>query len=65
MAATPGLCIFIKNTSGSNTLKVYPASNDAIDGNGTNGAMSIGPLGQIQFVAHSSAQWYTVGATYA
>ena len=65
MAATPGLCIFIKNTSGSNTLKVYPASNDAIDGNGTNGAMSIGPLGQIQFVAHSSSQWYTVGATYA
>ena len=65
MAATPGLCIFIKNTSVSNTLKVYPASNDAIDGNGTNGAMSIGPLGQIQFVAHSSAQWYTVGATYA
>lgn len=65
MSATPGLCIYIKNTSGSNTLKVYPASSDAIDGNGTNGAMSIGPLGQIQFVAHSSAQWYTVGATYA
>ena len=65
MSATPGLCIYIKNTSGSNTLKVYPASSDAIDGNGTNTAMSIGPLGQIQFVAHSASQWYTVGATYA
>ena len=65
MAATPGLCIYIKNLDPTDTLKVYPASNDAIDGNGTNGAMSIGPLGQIQFVAHSSSQWYTVGATYA
>ena len=65
MSATPGLCIYIKNTSGSNTLKVYPASSDAIDGNGTNGAISIGPLGHIQFVAHSSSQWYSVGATYA
>ena len=65
MSATAGLCIYIKNTSGSNTLKVYPGTSDAIDGNGTNGAMSIGPLGQIQFVAHSASQWYTVGATYA
>jgi hypothetical protein len=65
MAATPGLCIYIKNLDPTDTLKVYPASSDAIDGNGTNGAMSIGPLGQIQFVAHSSSQWYTVGATYA
>ena len=65
MAATPGLCIYIKNLDPTDTLKVYPASNDAIDGNGTNGAMSISPLGQIQFVAHSSSQWYTVGATYA
>jgi hypothetical protein len=65
MSATPGLCIYIKNLDATDTLQVYPASNDAIDGNGTNGAMSISPLGQIQFVAHSSSQWYTVGATYA
>ncbi len=65
MSAVAGLCIYIKNLDPTDTLKVYPASNDAIDGNGTNGAMSIGPLGQIQFVAHSSSQWYTVGATYA
>lgn len=65
MSAVAGLCIYIKNLDATDTLKVYPASNDAIDGNGTNGAMSIGPLGQIQFVAHSSSQWYTVGATYA
>jgi len=65
MNATPGLCIYIKNLDATDTLKVYPATNDAIDGNGTNGAMSISPLGQIQFVAHSSSQWYTVGATYA
>ncbi len=65
MPAVAGLCIYIKNLDATDTLKVYPASNDAIDGNGTNGAMSISPLGQIQFVAHSSSQWYTVGATYA
>ena len=65
MTAEAGLCIYIKNTSASNTLKVYPASTAAIDGISGPSAMSIGPNGQIQFVAHSATQWYTVGATYA
>jgi hypothetical protein len=63
MSATQGLCIYVKNLSASNILKVYPASGDNIDS--SSGAMSIGPKGQIQFVAHSSSAWYTVGATYA
>ena len=64
MTATAGLCIFIKNTSTTNNLKVYPNASDSIDENGGS-AMNIGALGHIQFVAHSSSQWYTVGATYA
>jgi hypothetical protein len=65
MTATPGLCIYIKNLSGSNLLKVYPATSDAIDENAVNNALVIGPKGHIQFVAHSASQWYSVGATYA
>ena len=65
MTATPGLCIYIKNLSGSNLLKVYPATSDAIDENATDTALVIGPKGHIQFVAHSASQWYSVGATYA
>ena len=64
MSATAGLCIFIKNTSSTNNLKVYPNASDSIDENGGS-AMTIGALGQIQFVAHSASQWYSVGATYA
>ena len=64
MSATQGLCIYVKNLS-SNTLKVYPNTGDSVDQNGVNSAMDIGPLGQIQFVAHSASKWYTVGATYA
>ena len=63
MTAVAGLCLYIKNISASNILKVYPAPGDNIDG--SPGAMSIGPKGHIQFVAHSSSAWYTVGATYA
>ena len=65
MPAVAGLTIYIKNLSGSNLLKVYPATSDAIDENGTNGACVVGPKGHIQFVAHSASQWYSVGATYA
>ena len=65
MPAAAGLCIYIKNLSGSNLLKVYPNASDSIDENGTNGPIVIGAKGQIQFVAHSASQWYSVGATYA
>ena len=65
MSAVAGLCIYVKNLDPTDTLKVYPSASDVIDGNGVNGAMDIGPGGQIQFVAHSSSQWYSVGATYA
>ena len=65
MPAAAGLCIYVKNLSGSNLLKVYPNASDSIDENGTNGPIVIGAKGQIQFVAHSASQWYSVGATYA
>jgi hypothetical protein len=64
MTATAGLCIYIKNTSSTNNLKVYPNASDSIDENGGS-AMTIGALGHLQFVAHSASQWYSVGATYA
>ena len=65
MTATTGMCIYIKNLSASNNLTVYPAVGGTVDDNGTNGGMTIGPKGHIQFVAHGASQWYTVGATYA
>ena len=49
----------------SNSLLVYPASTAAINSLSTNVGYSHVTLATLQYIAISSTQWYTVGASYA
>ena len=62
--AVAGIAIVIVNTS-ANTLLVYPASGAAINSLATNVGYSQTTLATLQYIAISSTQWYTVGASYA
>jgi hypothetical protein len=61
--AVAGMIINVTNTN-ANTLLVYPASGAQINSLGTNAGFSQGTT-TIQFIAPTTTQWYTVGATYA
>jgi hypothetical protein len=63
-SATAGMSIVIVNSS-ANTLLVYPASGAAINSLSTNVGYSHVTLATLQYIAISSTQWYTVGASYA
>ena len=64
-AASPGMTIYITNTT-ANTLNVYPASGAAIGTLSANAALAQSGNGAtIQFIAPTTTQWYTVGATYS
>ena len=63
-SATAGMAIVIVNSS-ANTLLVYPASGAAINSLSTNVGYSHVTLATLQYIAISSTQWYTVGASYA
>ena len=58
-SATPGFSVYISNTGG-NTLKVYPASGDQIDGNATNNPETFGDGIAKTFVCYSTGPivWY-------
>ncbi len=62
--AVAGMAIVITNTS-ANSLNVYPASGAAINTLSANAAVTQAAGSTLQFVAMTSTQWYTVGATYA
>ena len=62
--AVAGMTIYITNTS-ANSLLVYPATGAAINELSTNVALSQVTKATIHYVAASSTQWYSVGATYA
>ena len=62
--AVAGMTIYITNTS-ANSLLVYPASGAAINELSTNVALTHATKATIHYVAASSTQWYSVGATYA
>jgi hypothetical protein len=62
--AVAGMAIVITNTS-ANSVLVYPASGGVINTQATNVAFTQGPGSTLQFVAMSTTQWYTVGATFA
>ena len=62
--ATAGMAIVIVNSS-ANSLLVYPASGAAINSLSTNTGYSHVTLATLQYIAISSTQWYTVGASYA
>ena len=61
--AVAGMMVTVTNTNG-NTLLVYPASGGQINSLGTNAGFTQGTT-TIQFIAPTTTQWYTVGATYA
>ena len=61
--AIVGMTVTITNTT-ANSLLVYPASGGTINSLGTNTAFAQGTT-TIQFIAPTTTQWYTVGATYA
>jgi hypothetical protein len=63
-SATAGMAIAIVNSS-ANSLLVYPASGAAINSLSTNVGYSHETLATLQYIAISSTQWYTVGASYA
>ena len=60
-SSTAGMTIYITNTS-ANSLIVYPASG-AINSAAASYTQPTGST--IHYLAASSTQWYTVGATYA
>ena len=61
--AVSGMVITVTNTT-ANSLIVYPATNGQINTLGANVGFTMGTT-TIQFIAPSTTQWYTVGATYA
>lgn len=63
--AVAGMAITIINAN-ANSLLVYPATGAAINALATNaGFTQANANATIQYVAVSTTQWYTVGATYA
>jgi hypothetical protein len=62
--AAAGMVITITNTSANNLL-VYPASGGVINSQSTNQAITQPAGSTLQYIAPTSTQWYTVGATYA
>jgi len=61
--AVAGMAITITNTS-ANSLLVYPATGAQINSLGTNIGFTQVSGATLQFVAPTSTQWYTIGATY-
>jgi len=62
--AVAGMTVYITNTS-ANSLLVYPATGAVINELSTNVGYSQATKATIHYVAASSTQWYSVGATYA
>jgi hypothetical protein len=62
--AVAGMVITITNTS-ANSLLVYPAVNGIINSLAANAAFTQSSGSTLEFIAPTTTQWYTVGATYA
>ena len=62
--AVAGMAITITNTS-ANSLLVYPATGAQINALGTNVGYAQASGSTLQFVAPTTTQWYSVGASYA
>jgi hypothetical protein len=62
--AVAGMTIYITNTT-ANSLLVYPASGAAINALSTNIGLTQAANSTIHYIAPTSTQWYSVGATYA
>jgi hypothetical protein len=62
--AVAGMVVSITNTS-ANALLVYPATGAAINTGSANAAYSQPAGATLQYLAPTTTQWYTVGATFA
>ena len=62
--AVAGMVVTITNTS-ANSLLVYPATGGVINSLATNAGYTQTSNATLQFIAPTSTQWYTVGATFA
>jgi len=62
--ATPGMRVMVRNATVT-TVRVYPNSGAQINTLGTNIQLSLETLANIEFVAFTATQWYTVNATFA
>jgi hypothetical protein len=62
--ATPGMRVMVRNATVT-TVRVYPNSGAQINTLGTNVQLSLETLANIEFVAFTATQWYTVNATFA
>jgi len=62
--AVAGMVVSITNTS-ANSLLVYPHVGGDINGAATNAAFTHTAGATLQYIAPTTSDWYTVGATYA
>jgi hypothetical protein len=63
-AAVPGMRILVRNNTVT-SVRVYPATGGQINTLGTNVGFVLDRDANLEFVAYSSTQWYTVNATFA
>jgi hypothetical protein len=61
--ATPGMRVMIRNATVT-TVRIYPNSGAQINTLGTNIQLNLETLTNIEFVAFTATQWYTVNATF-
>jgi hypothetical protein len=63
-AAVPGMRILVRNNTVT-SVRVYPAVGGQINTLGTNVGFVLDRDANLEFVAFSATQWYTVNATFA
>ena len=62
--AVAGMTVYITNTNGNNLI-VYPATGGQINSLGSNSGLTHVAGATLTYIAPTTTQWYTVGATYA
>lgn len=63
-AATPGMRVMVRNATGT-TVRVYPNTGAQINTLGNNVQLNLETSANLEFVAFTATQWYTVNATFA
>ena len=63
--ATPGMRVMVRNGTSSTILRVYPNSGAQLNTLGTNVGLQLEGQANLEFVAFTATQWYTVNATFA
>lgn len=60
--AAAGVIVVVIN-NGANTLQIFPASGDAIDGGSVNASKTLGTGANVIFVAHDATNWNRLNVT--